>query len=99
MFGSSCDTERAYAAAMADKLVREHGLTWHQVLTPAPRPLAAPPAGITAKLALLHQHFDALSPWEREFVRGLRRFSRLSPKQQRILDALIVKVGEPRRAA
>ena len=51
MLGSAHDGERANAARMADKLVREAGLTWHNVIaTPPPaQPTArawrpAPPA-------------------------------------------------------
>jgi hypothetical protein len=35
LFGSDHDGERATAAQMADRLVRDHGLTWPDVLRPA----------------------------------------------------------------
>jgi hypothetical protein len=34
MFGSDHDGERATAARLADRLVRQHGLTWGDVLKP-----------------------------------------------------------------
>jgi hypothetical protein len=42
MFCSNHAGERASAAAMADSLVRQRGLTWQQVIRPSP-PISGPP--------------------------------------------------------
>ncbi len=94
MFSSPYDGERAVAAALADRMVKAAGLTWHTVLQPPPigrarvgRPLS--PADILAR------HDDLLTDWERAFLWSLARApGRLSTKQaaklsqirQRVLD-------------
>jgi hypothetical protein len=102
VFGSDHGGERAAAAAMADKLVRDLGLTWPDVINLKPNQPMLPdtrkaaPSGIRSDLALLRANLDLLNPWERGFVFNLGRFRRLSPKQRAVVDRLILKV---RRAA
>ena len=54
MLGSEFEGERANAGALIDRIIREHGLTWHDVLemstaqpasSPPPSGAASPPAG------------------------------------------------------
>jgi hypothetical protein len=97
MFGSAHAGERAAAALKADKLVRDLGLTWFDVLVPHQNQLAG--SSIATKLTLLRDNLDRLTPWEVGFVRSLGRFGRFSPKQRAVIDRLVAKVSEERRAA
>ena len=92
MLGSAHAGERAAAAAKADQLIRKHGLTWTEVLTSAPRTLAAPPASHAQKLAFVRQHLHALNAWEVKFVRDVANYRRLTPGQLTIVDQLIDKI-------
>jgi hypothetical protein len=98
--GSNADREVLVAARKADELVRNLGATWEQIIAPSHGPLIAPPqATVAAKIALLRQHSDLLSDWEINFVASLSRFHKFSPKQMCVVDRLLMKVGEARRAA
>ena len=94
MLGSQYAGERASAGILADQLVRAHGLTWRQLLLSPPTSAPAPALSVREKIALCCRHLDLLTPWEREFVRSLRQFSRLSPKQLRILSQLAEQLSK-----
>ena len=101
MFGSAHAGERANAAQMADRLVRDSGLTWFDVIRPA-----APAAemsherewreprnwreAITAAL----NHEGSLTDWESSFVRSLRTFRRLTPRQSDVLWKIIDRLRD-----
>ena len=100
MFGSDHAGERAAAAAKADQLVRRLGLTWTEMLTSAPRALAAPPAGIKQKIDLIYANRGMLNAKARDFIANVSRYPhRLSDKQVRFVDRLFVEITEGRRAA
>jgi hypothetical protein len=84
MFSSDHIGERASAAAMADRLVRDAGLTWHDVIRPV-RP------SIDAKLELLREHLGVFTDWERNFIVGCAGFEELSDKQLAVIDRLVLK--------
>lgn len=97
LLGSDFDGERSNAAAAATRLLRDNGLTWRDLLTPAlPRPRAPVPTGWRAVVADLVLFPERLSDWEQVFLRGLARFPRLSPKQQVILDRIAQRVQADR---
>ena len=89
MMGSDHDGERAGAAALASRLVRDRGLTWDAVIpadgsttTSSPSPGAADYAAWRAMLALCTWHRAALSEWEQGFVADLQcRRKPPTPKQ------------------
>ena len=99
MFGSDHEGERANAAAAADRLVRQAGLRWPDVIA-APR--LAPPS---PELDPIRDPFGAarfcldfrvaLSVWEAEFCRGVGLQAaagrRLSDKQFAILGRILQK--------
>jgi hypothetical protein len=101
MFGSNHDGERASAAALADKLVRQLGLTWREIIVPAndpePEHKAAPqwddPITIEQALKVAQRYQVALTEWECGFVRDLRRKRtwRLSEKQNDVLNDIVEK--------
>jgi hypothetical protein len=95
MFGSDHAGERANAAAAADKLIREAGLRWPDVLLPALPPL---PHGrnvrtVPAAAAFVLDHADSLTEWERDFARSIKRLKYPpSAKQIEVLERLVDKV-------
>jgi hypothetical protein len=103
MFGSDHAGERANAAAAADKLIREAGLRWPDVIPPAlPPPPQRPNVGtVPAAVAFVLDHADALTPWERDFARSIQRLKYPpSPKQIEVLERLVDKArGAEARAA
>ena len=57
MFGSDHPGERANAAAAADKMIRDAGMRWPEVLLPAlPRPTASAPTGMSFAEAIRFVH-------------------------------------------
>jgi hypothetical protein len=94
MFGSDHAGERANAAAAADKLIREAGLRWPDVIPPA---LPPPPQGqnvrtVPAAVAFVLDHEDALTEWECDFARSIGRLKYpLSAKQLEVLERLVEK--------
>lgn len=105
MLGSSYDGERANAGRMADRVVKDAGLTWHDVITPktivktiavkAPPDTPKPsrrwkePHGLHECLAVIERHVTALSDWEREFVSDMHKQRRCSRKQAVIIERLV----------
>lgn len=98
--GSPYDGERAAAGLLADRFVRDRDLSWGDVLAPPasaeraapdPHPEPAPePWRVEAAELLLHR--DALNAWERDFLRQILSFPRLSPKQAEMLARIRDKV-------
>jgi hypothetical protein len=87
MFGSAYDGERASAAAKADQLVRDLGLTWPEIILPTLRPHKS----IEEQIGLALANLDALTMWERGFVYTVNGRSRLSAKQRDVLDRIAAK--------
>jgi hypothetical protein len=79
MLGSAHSCERASAAAKADAMVREAGLTWAQVINVPPLAADAPrirawrsPSTDWQKMAAYcHERRHRLSQWDREFVSSM----------------------------
>ena len=74
LFASDKVGERAAAAAMADKLLRQCRLTWPQVFASH----IVPPNGVAAKIDFVASNIEALDPWQRGFVESIRRRRSLS---------------------
>jgi len=89
MFGSDHDGERAAAAAMADKLLRQRGLSWQQIIIP-PSPMA--PLTIEQMISAALSRPDLLTVWEEGFIRGIRGRQYLTQKQIEKLRALADRV-------
>src|SRR3954454_2454639 len=81
VLGSDHDGEIAAAGRAADRLVRQAGLRWPEVILPA----LAPPVGddtIANQIDFILGFSDALSDWERRFIYSIaRRRGPLSEKQ------------------
>jgi len=97
--GSEFDGERAVAAQMATKLLRDAGLTWEDVISAPVRPAPRPPRRhwrgglVGAALAAQCATFpEALSAWERDFLASVSRRWKLSDKQRRTLNIIAQKV-------
>lgn len=106
MTGSAHDGEVANAAMAADRLVRQAGLTWHDVLQPSvvraesmPEPKPRPstytwrPARDWRTLAadcLRRRH--ALSEWEVTFLTNVTGFRVISDKQRKCLNNITLRL-------
>ena len=86
MFGSDHPGERANAAAAADRMLRDAGLRWPDVIMPAlPAPTAAQTWAYTTDQAVgfVLERWDLLTDWEIGFAEGVQRQHHpLSPKQR-----------------
>jgi hypothetical protein len=93
LLGSAHDGEIAAAGRAAHRLIRDAGLSWPEVLEPAPPPAAAwadeveaDPVGFCLDRAAL------LTDWERAFLASVRRQRYpLTTKQIRIVRKLVGK--------
>lgn len=90
MLGSSHDGERASAAALADRLIREHGLTWPDVI--AAKPAQSVGADAHAAIALVLANLDLLNDWERGFIRDIAARTSFTEKQLAKLEVVAAKV-------
>jgi hypothetical protein len=105
LLGSDFDGEVAAAGRLANKLVRNAGLGWSDVIAPARPPPdhdrrddpgADPLHGDWRATATACTRFPhLLNRWETEFLSGLHRFPRLSSKQH----AILVRIATRLRAA
>ena len=82
--GSDFDGERAAAALLASRMVRDRGLAWDDLISrSAVAPIPSQPAGNTwrVEVDLCLQHFGLLSQWERDFLRSLQGRGNVTPGQ------------------
>lgn len=97
MLGSDHDGEALNAARMADRLVRDHGITWFDAITApvVPRLSTADPLArfttCAEACAFALSRAPALTQWELDFLRNVARFSKLSPKQCDTLRRLVAR--------
>lgn len=104
MLGSPHPGERDAAALAADRLVRQAGASWSDVLgggarpgpdagrAPDPVQPYPPRAGHVADLATIAWRPDLLTPWESQFVAGVAQGRTVSPRQRDILAKLAARV-------
>jgi hypothetical protein len=90
LLGSNHDGERASAAAKADALVRSHGLTWADVVSPPMAPSAprirtwrAADSNWRIMAEYCRLRYRSLSPKERAFVESVRAW-RSEPTERQI---------------
>lgn len=114
MMGSAHDGERSNAAALADRLVRDAGLVWEQVVLPA---IGAEPGAADPELAnrleprerdlrdlrWLSDRWTCLIErqgyWTDEFTRYLEDHKHLTGRQRQVLDGILESVRLRGRAA
>lgn len=97
---SDFDGERAAAALLATGLLRQHGLTWAELIAAAAVPgqthleRRVHGEGWRRTIGRCLDREEALTPWEIEFLRGVEQQRRDSPtpKQQSILDRIADRV-------
>lgn len=87
MLDTDYANERDNAGLAAHRLIRERGLTWPEVLCPAPRTKAHEIhiANWRAVVAACLRRDDELTDFDRGFLRSLARFPYLSVKQMAVL--------------
>ena len=94
MVGSCHDGEALNAARLADRLVREANLTWPAILGAGAAVEPDEWLPLHAKLAdvaLSPGHREKLTRWELNFVRSVRGFEEISPKQRKTLRRIYEK--------
>lgn len=92
MLGSDHDGEVLNAARTAERLRRDAGVTWQELLAPSPvkrEPLHGTWRTTCAELA---KRPNDLRPWERKFVADLPAFPRISTKQRYVLSEIAKRV-------
>jgi hypothetical protein len=95
LFSSEHDGERATAAAMADKLIRDLGLTWLDVFQSIREP-----STVEGMIDFALCYGDGmLTIWEEGFLHGIRGRQLLTTKQLEKLQAIAAKVSAGRAAA
>jgi len=100
MLGSDHIGERATAAAKADGLVSELGLSWFNLIGPGISSGSMGARSCTSIEEMIDCCFarsDMLSAWEEDFLRGICGRQHLTEKQMRKLDQLVAQLQ--RRAA
>ena len=91
---STFDGERAAAALLASRMLRDKGLTWPDVLqveSPTRAAGAADPpryADPGSDFGLCMRHIQRLTPWERGFFQSVARVVRRTPGQSRKLQEI-----------
>lgn len=94
---SPYDGERAAAALLATRFIAAHGLTWTEILGPAPAVHRPSPAWREQARALL-AYVSLLNSWEFAFLIDLVSFHDISPRQAAKLEAIAEKVRRAGRA-
>ena len=94
MLGSAHDGECASFARKANSLVRDAGWTWRDLFIPGSDdgdPLDADPLDdydqddIAEKVSACFEHVDDLKKWDANFIRSVRRYEHLTPRQCKVV--------------
>ncbi|MBF0496273.1 MAG: DUF2786 domain-containing protein [Deltaproteobacteria bacterium] len=105
MTGSSFDNEALTAIRMANDLLKEHRLTWEEIMRPrevvkyvvSAESTAPQPTSWLAKIEQIKRHWADLSPWEKNFTESVAQQVsggwKLTQKQADILERLYAKFG------
>ena len=86
--GSDFDGERAAAALLASRMLRDRGLSWDTLLSarpsgPAPSRPADTPGNTGTDFALCLWNIGLLTDWERRFIRSVATVKQRTPAQSR----------------
>lgn len=95
---SNHDGERAAAGFMAAQMLRDRGLDWNDLISPAEPPALRQPVTVRsmrvptypasswiAQIQFLRRHAARLNAWETEFLRSAVARTRLTTRQGEIL--------------
>jgi hypothetical protein len=84
MLGSDHAGERAAAGLKADRIVRDLGLTWHEVIVRTP-------PDIDRRISFCLANAEACTEWEQGFLRNIAGREGISEKQEAVLDRIYRK--------
>jgi len=93
MVGSSADGEALNAARLADRMVRQAGATWFDLLSEDHE------SSVDDLIAFCLDHEDRLNFWEHGFLLGIRGRQYLTSKQLAKIDQIVAKLKAGRAAA
>jgi hypothetical protein len=91
--------ERNAAISAANRLLRQHSLTWRDVLLRNFPPAGSSEPSWREDIAHCIRKLHELTEWEQNFIVSLRGFRRPSAKQQTVLRQIAEKVRAEARAA
>jgi hypothetical protein len=93
LFSSNHDGEVTAAAKLADRIVRDAGLNWHDIISMGWKANSASTwaSTVEGKIGLALGSPDCLNDWERRFLLSLSG-RRLTLKQADLLDRIVLKV-------
>jgi hypothetical protein len=103
MLGSEHEGEVVAAARQAERLRRQAGATWFEILaspSPSAPPHGAPvPAEVAEMLVMWGAHENCcLSPWERDFLASMREWRSLpTPRQLAVVLRTARRIARCRR--
>lgn len=94
LLGSDYAGERDAAGLAAHRLIRDRGLGWEDVIEPLQSPGANHPTSQPWRQTVAEclRQPCALRTWERDFLRSLLNFDRISPKQRSVLGQIADRV-------
>lgn len=95
LFSSAFEGERANAAALADRFLRERGLGWLDILpVPLPSPTSTSPAWRQV-VAACRARPDLLTEWEWAFLAKVATYQKgPTGKQAEILATIVAKMAK-----
>ncbi len=103
LLASEFDGERANAARMATRLLRQHNLTWADLVHAATRQPEHAGASTRAHVRTWQEdrlfclrRSDVLSAWEQGFLTNLGAQRGISEKQRTVLAGIVARVMESR---
>ncbi len=94
MLGSEHVGERASAALLASRMVRDRGITWSDLIgqPETSRRREDVPADWRADIDLVRRHPQFCTEWEREFAHSIAHRPRISPKQLAVLTRIATAI-------
>jgi hypothetical protein len=102
MLNSNFDAERATAAALADRFIRDRGLTWNEIVNdadeePHQQYWGQPPPPVRTwrdVAAACQRKCERLNQWERDFLASILAWRRsLTQRQAAKLDDIAERLG------
>ena len=97
LFGSDHPGERATAAFQANKLLRDRGLSWHDVIIVPQQPTGAASASASDfrdQIRFALANLDLLSRWEHGFILGIFKRRLLSNRQLEVLEEIVARLRD-----
>ena len=90
LLASDRDGERLAAADAAVRLLKEHKLTWEEIILD--KKTTAVGGTVEERIGTILAHLEALSDWEKGFIRDVNGRAVFSKKQREVLSRIFKKI-------